>query len=221
MPEPMDTGHFAGPHPTCREFVAQLAAWGFTQRGEDNVHTVFRGPHGGTLRVIRSQLGRADPALTGKAARLAGVTPAQFWDGPQAAATPPTGRPGRPWLPAQARGPRQRHLPGPGDPRRNRPAARLRPGRGPVPKPGHPRPGQRGQFRAVPGRPARPDQSRGLPVVSRPARHRPAHPRSPPPCRCPASAGPADRGAARARGRVVQPVVPHRRPDDYRAPRRP
>jgi hypothetical protein len=33
MPEPMDAQHFAGPHPTCREFVAQLAAWGFTPRG--------------------------------------------------------------------------------------------------------------------------------------------------------------------------------------------
>jgi hypothetical protein len=46
------------------------------------------GPHGGTLRVIRSQLGRADPALVEKAARLAGVTPAQFWVGPQPQATP-------------------------------------------------------------------------------------------------------------------------------------
>ena len=63
MPEPMDTEHFAGPHPTCREFVAQLTAWRFTQRGEDHVYTVFRGPRGGTLRVTRSQLGRADPAL--------------------------------------------------------------------------------------------------------------------------------------------------------------
>jgi hypothetical protein len=34
--------------------------------------------------VLRSQLGRADPALAGKAARLAGVTAAQFWAGPQA-----------------------------------------------------------------------------------------------------------------------------------------
>jgi hypothetical protein len=86
MPEPMDTEHFAGPHPTCREFVAQLAVWGFTPRREEGVHTVFRGPHGGTLRVIRSQLGRADPALVDKAARLAGITPAQFWAGPQGAA---------------------------------------------------------------------------------------------------------------------------------------
>jgi hypothetical protein len=65
MPEPIDAEDFAGPHPTCREFAAQLAVWGFTERGEDRVHTVFRGPHGGTLRVIRSQLGRADPALVG------------------------------------------------------------------------------------------------------------------------------------------------------------
>jgi len=83
MPEPMDAEDFAGPHPTCREFVARLAAWGFTERGEEHVHTVFRGPHGGRLRVIRSQLGRADPALVEKAARLAGVPPAQFWTGPQ------------------------------------------------------------------------------------------------------------------------------------------
>jgi hypothetical protein len=88
MPEPIDGQDFAGPHPTCREFVAQLTAWGFTQRGHDHVHTVFRGPRGGTLRVIRSQLGRADPALVEKAARLAGVTPAQFWSGPEHHATP-------------------------------------------------------------------------------------------------------------------------------------
>jgi hypothetical protein len=85
MPEPMDAQDFAGPHPTCRELVAQLAAWGFTKRREENVHSLYRGPHGGTLRVIRSELGRADPAATGKAARLAGVTTAQFWAGPEAA----------------------------------------------------------------------------------------------------------------------------------------
>ena len=96
MPEPIDAEDFAGPHPTCREFVAQLVAWGFTERGEDHVHTVFRGPHGGTLRVIRSQLGRADPALVDKAARLADVTPAQFWSGPPGPDTPaaPSAPPG-------------------------------------------------------------------------------------------------------------------------------
>jgi hypothetical protein len=87
LPEPMDAQHFTGPHPTCREFVAQLTVWGFTQRGEERAHTIFRGPRGGTLRVIRSQLGRADPALVDKAARLAAVTPAQFWSGPQPQAT--------------------------------------------------------------------------------------------------------------------------------------
>jgi hypothetical protein len=99
MPEPIDAQDFAGPHPSCREFAAQLVAWGFTERGEDHVHTVFRGPRGGTLRVIRSQLGRADPALVEKAARLASITPAQFWAGPQpqaaAAPSPGTARAGR------------------------------------------------------------------------------------------------------------------------------
>ena len=99
MPESMNDQDFAGPHPTCRELVAQLTAWGFTQRGEQDVHTVFRGPRGGTLRVIRSQLGRADPGLVDKAARMVGVTAAQFWSGPppQAAPAPPqdAARPGR------------------------------------------------------------------------------------------------------------------------------
>ena len=87
MPEPINAQNFAGPHPTCREFVAQLIVWGFTERREDHVHTVFRGPRGGTLRVIRSQLGRVDPALVEKAARLAGVTPGQFWSVPEPYAT--------------------------------------------------------------------------------------------------------------------------------------
>jgi hypothetical protein len=73
---------FTGAHPTNRELVEQLRAWGFTQRKQDGVHAVFRGPKGGTVRVIRSQLGRADTAVADKAARLAGVTPAQFWAGP-------------------------------------------------------------------------------------------------------------------------------------------
>jgi hypothetical protein len=40
--------------------VEQLTTWGFTQRKEGGVHIVFRGPHGGTLRVIRSLLSRVD-----------------------------------------------------------------------------------------------------------------------------------------------------------------
>ena len=92
MPEPINGYDFTGAHPTCREFVGQLTAWGFTQRGQDHVHTVFRGPRGGTLRVIRSQLGRADPALVDKAARLAGITPAQFWSGPEHHASPASPR---------------------------------------------------------------------------------------------------------------------------------
>ncbi len=46
------------------------------------MHVVFRGPNGGTVRVIRSQLGRADTIAADKTARLAGVTAAQFWAGP-------------------------------------------------------------------------------------------------------------------------------------------
>jgi len=67
---------------TNREFAEQLAAWGFLQRKVDGVHLVFRGPHGGTLRVLRSLLGQADIGGVDKAARLAGVTVDRFWAGP-------------------------------------------------------------------------------------------------------------------------------------------
>jgi hypothetical protein len=72
----------AGPRRTYREFVDQLAAWGFAQRKDDGVHRVFRGPHGGTLRVVRSLLGHADAPIVDKAAQLAGVTAERFWAGP-------------------------------------------------------------------------------------------------------------------------------------------
>jgi hypothetical protein len=39
------------------------------------LHLVFRGPHGGTLRVVRSLLGRVDAAVVDKAARIAEVDP--------------------------------------------------------------------------------------------------------------------------------------------------
>ena len=45
------------------------------------MHVAFRAK-GGTVRVIRSQLGRANTVAADKAARLAGVTAAQFWAGP-------------------------------------------------------------------------------------------------------------------------------------------
>lgn len=73
-----------------REFVAQLTVWGFVQRKVDGVHLVFRGPHGGTLRVVRSLLGRVDTHQVEKAARLIGVTTDRFWAGPGA----PTSEPG-------------------------------------------------------------------------------------------------------------------------------
>lgn len=84
-----DRPAFTGAHPTNREFVEQLATWGFTRRKEEGVHVVFRGPHGGTLRVVRSLLGRVDTDRVDKAARLAHVTASQFWEGPRAVATEP------------------------------------------------------------------------------------------------------------------------------------
>lgn len=56
-------------------------------------HGTTGDPRGGTLRVLRSQLGRADPALAGRAAGLVGVTPAQFWAGPESAPVPPEDTP--------------------------------------------------------------------------------------------------------------------------------
>lgn len=79
----------AGPHPTNREFVDQLTAWGFTRRKEEGVHLVFRGPHGGTLRVVRSLLGRVDTDRVDKAARLLRVTISQFWAGPETSVPEP------------------------------------------------------------------------------------------------------------------------------------
>jgi hypothetical protein len=179
----MDAQQFTGPRLTCREFVAQLAVWGFRQRGEDGVHTVFRSPRGGTLRLIRSQLGRADPALADKAARLAGrharavlVRPAA--SGRRRAAPGcrprPAAPPGASLPPTTASSPScWRYTP-------KRPAARLRPGCPAGREPGDPCPGEHGQLRAVPGRPARPGQVRGVPVVSGPARRRQANLRRPP-----------------------------------------
>lgn len=67
---------------TNQEFAQQLVVWSFAQRKIDGPHRVYRGPHGGTLRVLRSLLGRADPGQAEKAAHLAGVTVERFWAGP-------------------------------------------------------------------------------------------------------------------------------------------
>jgi predicted RNA binding protein YcfA (HicA-like mRNA interferase family) len=82
MSEQLELSTFTGAHPTNAQFVRQLDAWGFTRRRSDGVHLVFRGPHGGTVRVLRSLLGRPDADLVAKAARLAAVTVARFWSGP-------------------------------------------------------------------------------------------------------------------------------------------
>lgn len=82
MSEQLDTTTFTGAHPTTRDLVAQLEVWGFTQRRTDGVHLTFRAPRGGTVRVLRSLMGRADAGVVTKAARLAGTDVAQFWAGP-------------------------------------------------------------------------------------------------------------------------------------------
>lgn len=84
MSEQLNLATFTGAHPSTGQLVEQLHAWGFRQLRVEGVHLVFRGPHGGTLRVLRSMLGRADAAVTAKAARLAEVDEPTFWAGPEA-----------------------------------------------------------------------------------------------------------------------------------------
>ncbi|MBW0091807.1 hypothetical protein I4I73_23235 [Pseudonocardia sp. KRD-184] len=84
MSEQLNLATFTGAHPSTGQLVEQLHAWGFRQLRVEGVHLVFRGPHGGTLRVLRSMLGRADAAVTAKAARLAEVEEPTFWAGPEA-----------------------------------------------------------------------------------------------------------------------------------------
>jgi hypothetical protein len=92
-PGSTDERTFTGAHPTTQQFVDQLAAWRFKRRKDAGPHILFRGPSGGTLRVLRSHLlGRADPALVDKAARMVHVTVEEFWAGPHHpadAASPP------------------------------------------------------------------------------------------------------------------------------------
>ena len=176
---------FTGAYPTNREFVEQLRAWGFTQRKEDGVHLVFRGPKGGTLRVIRSQLGRADPAVL--------RTRPPGWPVSRPRSSGPGHRQGAPGPPAGCRLRWPCRLP------RRKPAARdsvisrVLAIHAQVDRPlgfdqvvqwsgqqGDPRPGKHGQLGAAPGRTARPDQGRGVPVVRGPARSGQANPRTPP-----------------------------------------
>lgn len=93
MSEPVDHHAFTGAHPTARDFQNQLQAWGFTRRGEDGVHLVYRARGGGRIKLLRSLAGRADADLVAKAARYAGVTVEQFWAGPDSipdtSTTPP------------------------------------------------------------------------------------------------------------------------------------
>jgi hypothetical protein len=95
---------FTGPHPTNHDFVQRLHDWGFTTRRTEGVHLVLRAPHGGTIRILRSLLGRADAQLVTKAARLVGVTTDRFWAGPSSPTSPPP-----PASPASAPAPMPRH----------------------------------------------------------------------------------------------------------------
>jgi len=108
-----DERTLTGAHPTTQHFVDQLAAWRFKRRKDAGPHILFRGPSGGTLRVLRSHLlGRADPALVDKAAR--GSTSLSRSSGPNHTTprTRPAVRPNRrsprgrgPWPPGTARRP--------------------------------------------------------------------------------------------------------------------
>lgn len=84
MSEQLNLTTFTGAHPSTGQLVEQLHAWGFRRLRVEGVHLVFRGPHGGTLRVLRSMLGRADAAVTAKAAYLVEVDEPTFWAGPEA-----------------------------------------------------------------------------------------------------------------------------------------
>lgn len=84
MSEQLNLATFTGAHPSTGQLVEQLHAWGFRRLRVEGVHLVFRGPHGGTVRVLRSMLGRADAAVTAKAARLLEVDEPTFWAGPEA-----------------------------------------------------------------------------------------------------------------------------------------
>ena len=153
-------------------------------------HSRFRlsRPRGGTLRVIRSQLGRAGPALVYKATQLADVTPAQFWSGPEHQATPASPRtPPAPTAPPPAAS-APPTIPSSlsswaSTPKRTGRSASTRssscPGTGsPATRSARPAPRCAGTASST-------DQIRGLPMVSRPARRRQEDPRTPPPRRVP------------------------------------
>jgi hypothetical protein len=162
MSEQLNLATFTGAHPSTGQLVEQLHAWGFRQLRVEGVHLVFRGPHGGTLRVLRSMLGRADAAATAKAARLAEVDEPTFWAGPEAharnlaqptdAGTDATDSALRALLDddAAARGsreadPRSDHRGGPGGARRDGSTTWVQPGRGTGRRVVDPQPGQRCQ----------------------------------------------------------------------------
>jgi hypothetical protein len=82
--EPLNSQTFTGAHPSARDFLDRLLAWGFTRRGEAGPHVVYRAPGGGRVKLLRSLTGRADAELAAKAARYLHITTDQFWAGPPA-----------------------------------------------------------------------------------------------------------------------------------------